>query len=97
MDGYAILVQWPAETRKILGIKDEFKNKDGFVEAIYPTMDGHIYFLDLETGEPTRDPINIGVTTKGTASLDPARYPLLYTGQGIRARRMAKAVRGSAS
>lgn len=81
--GMPILVQWPEETRKILGIKDEFKNKDGFVEAIYPTMDGHIYFLDLETGEPTRDPINIGVTTKGTASLDPRGYPLLYTGQGI--------------
>jgi hypothetical protein len=81
--GMPILVEWPEETRKILGVKDEFKTKDGFVEAIYPTMDGHIYFLDLETGEPTRDPINIGVTTKGTASLDPRGYPLLYTGQGI--------------
>jgi hypothetical protein len=46
--GMPILVEWPEETRKILGIKDEFKNKDGFVEAIYPTMDGHIYFSILK-------------------------------------------------
>lgn len=88
--GMPILVEWPAETRKILGIADEFKNKEGFVEAIYPTMDGHIYFLDLETGKPTREPINIGVVTKGTASLDPRGYPLLYTGQGIPSRQDGK-------
>lgn len=81
--GMPVIVQWPEETRKVLGIKDEFKQKDGFTEVIYPTMDGRIYFMELESGEATRDPINIGVTTKGTASLDPRGYPLLYTGQGI--------------
>ncbi len=81
--GMPVMVQWPEETRKILGVYDEFKSKDGFVEVIYTTMDGHIYFLELETGKPTRDPINLGVVTKGTASLDPRGYPLLYTGQGI--------------
>ncbi len=81
--GMPVIVQWPEETRKVLGVYDEFKNKDGFVEVIYTTMDGHIYFLELESGEPTRDPINLGVVTKGTASLDPRGYPLLYTGQGI--------------
>lgn len=84
--GMPVIVQWPEETRKVLGVYDEYKNKDGFVEVIYTTMDGHIYFLDLESGEPTRDPINIGVVTKGTASLDPRGYPLLYTGQGITSR-----------
>lgn len=81
--GMPIIVQWPEETRKVLGVYDEYKNKDGFVEVIYCTMDGHIYFLELETGKATRDPINLGVVTKGTASLDPRGYPLLYTGQGI--------------
>ena len=81
--GMPVIVEWPAETRKVLGVYDEFKNKDGFVEVIYTTMDGHIYFLELESGKPTRDPIKLGVVTKGTASLDPRGYPLLYTGQGI--------------
>ena len=81
--GMPVIVEWPEQTRKILGIYDEFKNKDGFVEVIYTTMDGHIYFLELESGKPTRDPLKLGVVTKGTASLDPRGYPLLYTGQGI--------------
>ncbi|MDL2259056.1 pyrrolo-quinoline quinone [Eubacteriales bacterium OttesenSCG-928-K08] len=81
--GMPIIVEWPEETRKILGIKDEFKQKDGFVEVIYPTLDGNIYFIELESGKQTRDPLKLGVVTKGTASLDPRGYPLLYTGQGI--------------
>lgn len=81
--GMPIIVQWPEKTRKILGVYDEFKNKDGFTEVIYPTMDGHIYFLELSTGKQTREPLDLGVVTKGTASLDPRGYPLLYTGQGI--------------
>ncbi|HWR23635.1 MAG TPA: PQQ-binding-like beta-propeller repeat protein [Feifaniaceae bacterium] len=84
--GMPLIVEWPAETRKVLGVYDEYKNKDGFVEVIYCTMDGHIYFLELESGNPTRDPINLGVVTKGTASIDPRGYPLLYTGQGITSR-----------
>jgi len=81
--GMPVIVQWPAATRKVLGVFDEFRNKDGFTEVIYPTMDGHIYFLELSTGKKTREPLDIGVVTKGTASLDPRGYPLLYTGQGI--------------
>ncbi|MDD3921319.1 MAG: hypothetical protein PHO41_09140, partial [Eubacteriales bacterium] len=81
--GMPVIIQWPEETRKVIGVADEFKNKDGFTEVIYPTMDGNIYFMELETGKRTREPINIGATTKGTAALDPRGYPLLYTGQGI--------------
>lgn len=81
--GMPLIVQWDDEVRKTLGVYDKFKTKEGFTEVIYPTMDGQIYFLDLETGEETRRPIDIGVVTKGTASLDPRGYPLLYTGQGI--------------
>lgn len=81
--GMPVIIQWPEQTRKILGIRDEFKTKPNFTEVIYPTMDGHIYFLELESGKPTRDALDLGVVTKGTASLDPRGYPLLYTGQGI--------------
>ncbi len=53
------------------------------VEAIYCTLDGHIYFLDLEDGSPTRDTINVEFPMKGSVSIDPRGVPLLYSGQGI--------------
>lgn len=81
--GMPLIVQWEDDVRPLLGIYDEFKTKDGFTEVIYPAMDGNIYFLELSTGKATRDSIALGVVTKGTATLDPRGYPLLYTGQGI--------------
>lgn len=58
-----------------MNMYDSAKSKAGLVEVIYATMDGKIYFLDLETGEKTRDPINIGVPFKGAGSLDRAASP----------------------
>lgn len=81
--GMPILVQWPAETRAILGIKDSFKEQNDLVEVIYPAQDGNIYFMELETGRYTREPLQTGLITRGTAALDPRGYPLLYTGQSI--------------
>lgn len=81
--GMPLIIQWDDETRQHLGVYDEFKNKDGFTEVIYPAMDGKIYFMELNTGKATRDPINMGVVNKGTAALDPRGYPLLYIGQGV--------------
>ncbi|MHB1314978.1 MAG: outer membrane protein assembly factor BamB family protein [Christensenellales bacterium] len=81
--GMPLLVKWPDATKQVMGMKDSAKATKDLVEVIYPTMDGKIYFLDLATGAATRDKINIGVPTKGTGSIDPRGYPLLYTGQGI--------------
>ena len=81
--GQPLIVQWPQETRRIMNLYDWAKQKDNLVEVIYPTEDGNIYFLDLETGKATRDPItNLKVPFKGTGSIDPRGYPLLYCGSG---------------
>ena len=80
--GQPLLVRWPEETRQVMGLFPEMKEKD-LVEVIYPAFDGNIYFLDLETGEPTRDPIHVGFGMKGTGTVDPRGYPLFYTGQGL--------------
>jgi outer membrane protein assembly factor BamB len=56
------------------------------VEVIYATLDGHIYFYDLETGEYTRDPLFVGMAFKGAGALDPRGYPILYVGSGDRTR-----------
>lgn len=80
--GQPLVVEWDAETRAIMNLYPEKKAKDGLVEVIYATLDGHIYFYDLETGEYTRDPLDLGMAFKGSGSLDPRGYPLMYVGSG---------------
>lgn len=80
--GQPLIVRWDAETRQIMNLYDEKKQKDGLVEVIYATLDGNIYFYDLDDGSYTRDPINVGMSFKGAGSLDPRGYPLMYVGSG---------------
>jgi outer membrane protein assembly factor BamB len=80
--GQPLLVHWPEETRRVMGIDPALKEKD-LVEVIYPVFDGNIYCLDLDNGQATREPIHVGYGFKGTASVDPRGYPLLYAGQGL--------------
>ncbi|MEN6338705.1 MAG: PQQ-binding-like beta-propeller repeat protein [Clostridiaceae bacterium] len=82
--GQPLIVQWPAETVAVMNVAQSYKDAGtALTEVIYPAMDGNIYFLDLETGSATRDPINTGIVQKGTACVDPRGYPLLFVGQGI--------------
>lgn len=80
--GQPLIVQWPEATRKVMNLYDWAKAKADLVEVIYPTEDGNIYFYDLETGQKTRDTIVMRVPFKGTGSVDPRGYPLLYIGSG---------------
>ncbi|MDR1710730.1 MAG: PQQ-binding-like beta-propeller repeat protein [Propionibacteriaceae bacterium] len=81
--GQPLLVNWPKQTREAMGFDAEFADKD-LVEVIYPVFEGKIYRLDLETGKQTKEPIETpGCGYKGTGSIDPRGYPLLYTGQGL--------------
>lgn len=80
--GQPLMVEWDAQTRRNMNLYDWAKEKEGLVEVIYACMDGYVYFLDYETGEKTRDALNIGYTFKGTPALDPRGYPLLYLGAG---------------
>ncbi|WP_080064543.1 PQQ-binding-like beta-propeller repeat protein [Ruminiclostridium hungatei] len=80
--GQPLIIHWPEDVRKLMNINGEMKAKD-LVEVIYPALDGNIYFLDLATGKPTRNKIEIGYPIKGTGMVDPRGYPILYTGMGI--------------
>lgn len=80
--GQPLLVTWPKETRQIMNLYDWAKEADTLTEVIYATMDGHVYFLELETGRATRDALNMGFTFKGAGSVDPRGYPVLYVGAG---------------
>ena len=81
--GQPLIVEWPAETKRIMNMYDWAKEKDGLVEVIYCTLDGYVYFLDLETGQDTRDRLFLGWSFKGAGALDPRGYPLLYVGGGL--------------
>ncbi len=80
--GQPLIVQWPENIKQFMNMYDWAKQKVGLVEVILATMDGNVYFIDLETGEQTRDKLNIGMPFKGAGSLDPRGYPILYLGSG---------------
>ena len=81
--GQPLLVQWDDDLKQIMGLYDSKKEKDGLIEVIATTLDGYIYFYDLEDGSKTRDPLWIGMSVKGTATLDPRGIPMLYVGAGL--------------
>lgn len=80
--GQPLVVQWDDEMKQIMNLYPSKKAKPNLVEVIYATLDGHIYFYDLDTGEYTRDPLFMGMAFKGSGALDPRGYPLLYVGPG---------------
>lgn len=80
--GQALIARWDSRTRAVMNLYPEKQAKDGLVEVIYATLDGKVYFLDLEDGSYTRDPVSVGLCFKGSGSLDPRGYPLLYVGSG---------------
>lgn len=80
--GQPLIVRWDEQTKKILGLYADKKEKENLVEVIYATLDGNIYFYDLDDGSYTRDPIKVGMSFKGAGSLDPRGYPLMYVGSG---------------
>lgn len=80
--GQPLMVQWDQETKNIMNMYQDKKDKEGLVEVIYATLDGNIYFYDLEDGSYTRDPLYVGMNFKGAGALDPRGYPIMYVGSG---------------
>lgn len=82
-NGQPAIVQWKKDVIKFMNIKEDKKEIENLKEVIYATLDGNIYFLDLEDGKATREKLNIGAPIKGSLTVDPRGIPLLYAGQGI--------------
>ncbi len=80
--GQPLMQKWPSSVKQHMNMYDWAKDKEDLVEVIYASMDGYVYFLDLETGEKTRDALYLGWTFKGAGALDPRGYPILYVGAG---------------
>ena len=80
--GQPDIVQWDWDVQQMMNLYPDKKAKHGLKEVIYATMDGNIYFFDLDDGKDTRPPIHVGASIKGTPAIDPRGYPILYVGQG---------------
>ncbi len=57
-----------------------YERNDGVTEVIFGAYDHRVHFLDAATGQPTRPPFVTGDAIKGSVTLDPDGYPLLYFG-----------------
>jgi outer membrane protein assembly factor BamB len=82
--GQPLLVSWPDEAKKRFSeLPDSVLYALPAQEVIFGSLCAKVYFLDYETGTPTRKPLETHNPVKGTISLDPAMNGNLYVGQGI--------------
>ncbi|MBE5782132.1 MAG: hypothetical protein E7329_02310 [Clostridiales bacterium] len=82
--GQPAIVKWPVDVRKMMDtLYEDARNTSALREVIFGAQDGKIYFLNLESGEATRDPINVGYPLKGSVAIDTSGRPLLSVGQGV--------------
>ncbi|MFZ0012780.1 MAG: PQQ-binding-like beta-propeller repeat protein [Acidimicrobiia bacterium] len=57
-----------------------WERPDGVTELIFGAYDRSLHFVDAETGEELRPEFPTGDIIKGSVSIDPDGYPLLYSG-----------------
>ncbi len=81
--GQPVIVRWPAVMRHSMPKLGALRQEEDFVEVIQGSLDGSVHFIDLATGKRSRPALVTGNSIKGSVSLDPRGYPLLFVGQGI--------------
>ncbi len=57
-----------------------WERPDGVTEVVVGTYDPAVHFIDAETGRSLRPPFFVGDLIKGSVTIDPDGYPLLYFG-----------------
>ncbi len=77
------IVKWPKETREWMNLNEVSKDVRALREVIVNGQDGKLYFINLETGNATRETINFGYPMRGSVSVDPRLRPMIAFGQAI--------------
>lgn len=57
-----------------------WERPDGVTEVVFGAYDKAVHFVDAATGVATRAPFPVGDIIKGSVTVDPDGFPLLYTG-----------------
>lgn len=57
-----------------------WERPDGVTEVVFGAYDKAVHFVDADSGAQTREPFVTGDIIKGSVTLDPDGYPLLYFG-----------------
>lgn len=83
--GQPLVVRWHDSLKARMNWNVGFRNTGGpEYEVLVAGLDGRVHFVDLETGKATRDLLQAApLPIKGTITVDPRGYPLLYVGQGL--------------
>ncbi len=79
--GQPAIIKWYKEARELMNLYPEKQSKEKLIEVIIGALDGKIYFLDLEDGSATRDPIDQGSPIAGSVSVNTGTAPMLAVGQ----------------
>lgn len=77
------VVKWAKEIRQAMPLYDEYRSTVALREVIFGAHDGKVYFLDLVSGNATRDPIDIGYPLRGSVSVYPTGLPVIAFGQAV--------------
>lgn len=80
--GQPLIVNWPEEVRRHMNFYDP---PGPSLELIVGALDGQVHFFDAETGSRSRPPLAMPARNpiKGTVTIDPRGYPILYVGCGL--------------
>ncbi len=81
--GQPVIVKWPTQLRALLDMSEDAKNKTALKEVMVGSQNGMLYFLDLVTGEATREAVDMGYPSNGVLSLQTNASPMLAIGQHI--------------
>lgn len=88
-NGQPVYVNWPDslvsrfKMSSAVRLTDDFSNR----EIIVGSLAGIVYFINFDTGNASRQPIDITNPIKGSVSLDPTLNGNLYVGEGIPSKR----------
>ncbi|MBN8540885.1 MAG: hypothetical protein J0L82_10905 [Deltaproteobacteria bacterium] len=73
-----------------------YQRADGITEVIFGAYDRQVHFVNASNGQPTRNPFPTGDIIKGSVTIDPDGFPLLYFGSRDNKYRILALDRGDA-
>lgn len=82
--GQPLYVNWPDTMMSLFRMhSDSLTEHFSTKEIILASLCGKLYFIDLESGLPSRKAMPLGNVVKGTPSLNPTMNGHIYVGHGV--------------